>query len=1697
MAETPAAPSNLGDVGENVPQQDAALPTVTIPESEASNGDSTMAATVGGEQPLKGGASRVMESDSEEEEAANVVNSGSEDDEEEEDDDDDDEVGSLNGFVADENEEEESADSDDSGASELDSSSSSDDEREGDEEDAETRKKRKLKRKKLRRKRARDETLEVQDELKELKAKRTRLVRESDVMQGLHKSSDNVAKKSQQEAAVPLKAPHSTAAEGEAEAIGEQEEKVAVEEAMEEALNVTMEGEGEILDEMDEMADFIDDEGLVDEDGEAPQKVTRRRYRTENERRLAATVSLFGEYGEEYVLSDEDDLDEVAGDGAGQEGGDEEEEEVEDVSKDLATLKSVFEPEVLKSRYLTPADHQIQAQDIPERFQLMFPGREKTDVSTLEMEVEWIFAKGFAHLAHIDTTIWRDEIRQFLSFLLVDFYEVPFILQYRREHVSHLTEEHCWKIVDLDRSFMHMQGLRAHTLRILGQCVSTDFHFNNDSLREYVEECPTEEEVTDALAFASNMYAMYKQIQTQKSRENAESAERNESGEEENALTEVAGDNGKSMIELRRIGFLSACKKAKFDKLLSMCHIDLVQFVEHVQRQYASQDDVKDATQSPSEIFVDFFDDSLEEEAEEGSSSITEVCPAVEHVRDVLVRYAAGWIAMEPRVRAAARMYMREQLVVSTEPTDAGKQELDAYHVFAAVRKIRNKPLEAFRGDDFQMVLVHAAEQAGLIEVKISRQNEHEEMCAGIGQFLQSHQEGMISQQWNQLRRDIWKAVMKKLGDEITMELLRVSRKEAEESIGNMAAATLKTQLQRGGMHCKLLGDQPHLDRRQYRYIAVSSTYPMCLVVVNGNGQVLQKMTLKHYHKRRDAIFANERAGSLLEQNRFEAEEDALIRLLASANAFAIGVGVSGEVCRRLHENLVNLVTMGRPTTVVEGWPLPQMPLVEFIDDRVAQRWARCPLALEEFPEMAEDLRFSIGLGRDMVEPLWNLTALAAAHESTALASLPCHLLQSYIPTGDLIMKLERQIIMAVCQAGVDINSILFTAVEAPMLSFVAGLGHRKAAHLIQQIRKTGEILTQADDLVSRYGMGLNNWMNAIGFLKIRQVSTQWQHEVTIDPLLGTRIHPESVDYAIKMAADATNVASSDDRGELRCVEEAFAHPEKLNTLDLVQFANHIRDLEESTVSRLQTFQDIVEEFRAPFRDHRSWSAYAGDELFSLITGETEDSLAPSMIIDVVVAVVKEKFVVCRLDGPIVRGMLFPYDVSTRLNEKRQAGGMDMCEWFHVGQALQAVILEVDKERYSVKLSTKSEDIKNAMRDFKIRFADSFLEPLSLEDNIAASQHQKHYIRRKIDHPLFENITFREACTKLAEAEIGECLVRPSSKGTDFLTITWKFGEQAFVHLEVAEEDKPTLIGLGRRLLVEGEEFEDLDEILSRHVGRQVQNLKDLMRHKYFVVGGPLTTTERVQELKLRDPRLIVYRFCVDEKEAGRGVVIYQPRRTVRREYFTILPDGFRFRRQVFPDLNAMISWFKVHYDDPLPQTMALPSAPPPVSDGGAFFYGMDRLPTFEMGGGAQDYHQQQQQQYYETASSVTGSYGGAPPGNYRGADDADSVRWSDQQSVYSGTTATWSNVPAMPPTYQDTRHLPPLPPPAGAYPPPPIYPPVPYGGGDGNRQDQQGPPGNWGAPPVDGNWGEAPDDRRGPDARQTRRVPPASDGGW
>lgn len=149
-----------------------------------------------------------------------------------------------------------------------------------------------------------------------------------------------------------------------------------------------------------------------------------------------------------------------------------------------------------------------------------------------------------------------------------------------------------------------------------------------------------------------------------------------------------------------------------------------------------------------------------------------------------------------------------------------------------------------------------------------------------------------------------------------------------------------------------------------------------------------------------------------------------------------------------------------------------------------------------------------------------------------------------------------------------------------------------------------------------------------------------------------------------------------------------------------------------------------------------------------------------------------------------------------------------------------------------------------------------------VEEEAKRAKQRQIYVKRVIVHPSFHNISFVESVKLMQTMKQGEAIVRPSSKGSDHLTVTWKVTDDVYQHIDVREEGKENAFSLGQSLWISNEEFEDLDEIIARHVNPMAAYTSELLDFKYYklMVDGIKDKAEEIlKDQKKENPGGIPY----------------------------------------------------------------------------------------------------------------------------------------------------------------------------------------------------------------------------------------------
>ena len=478
-----------------------------------------------------------------------------------------------------------------------------------------------------------------------------------------------------------------------------------------------------------------------------------------------------------------------------------------------------------------------------------------------------------------------------------------------------------------------------------------------------------------------------------------------------------------------------------------------------------------------------------------------------------------------------------------------------------------------------------------------------------------------------------------------------------------------------------------------------------------------------------------------------------------------IGLAGFSVQTSKLHDDIVNLM-QGRPEVTKQ---------VLYVNDEVARLYQHSKRGVEEFPDLGPLIRYCIALARYLQSPLMEYIAIGRD-----VISIPVHKNQNLIGEEKLYRALESAMVDIVNMCGIDINDAVTDPYKALALPYIAGLGPRKTQSVIKKINSVGGFLETRSELITKQIVSKNIFMNCASFLRIKGSGKD------ADPLDGTRVHPEDYDLAKKMAADALELDEEDlvmaegDGGVVKQLMED--DPEKLNDLILEEYADQLAKVFNQL--KRNTLEQIKDELQTPYEElRRDFEQLSVEQVFTMLTGETTESLHENMVVPVNIRRVGDRFISAHLDCGV--------EGTITQSEMHDDANLVGSQLFHANQTVNAVIVELNRSEFTAKLSTRQSKIDQARHlarshpEINPDEWDDYAEERD-KNRVAAKREAESKSTRVIKHPLFQSFNAKQAEEYLSGMARGDAVIRPSSLGPDHIAVTWKFAEGVYQHIGIS-----------------------------------------------------------------------------------------------------------------------------------------------------------------------------------------------------------------------------------------------------------------------------------------------------------------------
>lgn len=1368
--------------------------------------------------------------------------------------------------------------------------------------------------------------------------------------------------------------------------------------------------EGDHYDEEDEEGEYSDaDDFIVDDDGRPIADKRKRRKPIFSDAALQEAQDIFGvdfdydefeKYDDDYD-EEEDEEDEYVD----EEGLDDTERRPKQkkATRKKPTKKSIFEiyePSELKRGHFTDLDNEIRNTDIPERMQLreipVIAVPEGSD--ELDEEAQWIYKQAFCKptISNQDNpgdsrdkprkgaqTIGK--IKKALDFIRNQHFEVPFIAFYRKEYVQELNINDLWKVYKFDAKWCQLQNRKRTLISLfekmrdyqaeqlmkdLGAAIPENVRVIKDEDIDRLKGVQTTEELKDVhahflLYYGHEVSAMQQAVRAKeqeaalaarKSKTVKQTAEEGEEGlpppeEEEEVRQEPPPPPQETVKQAVRSGPYSMCRKAGIDGLAKRFGLSPDQFAENLRDNY-QRHEVEQESVAPLEVAKEYCSSKF---------------PTPEDVLCAAKYMVAMQLAREPLVRSCIRETFFERAKMDVKPTKKGIKEIDENHPCYSMKYVKGKPVRDLIGDQFLKLTI--AEEDKLLNITINQHIEGITTTSFLEEVKQLYYRDEFSkhvQDWNNLRVESVELALKKmLLPDLVKELRSHLLAEAKECVLKACCRKLYNWIKVAPFAVDLPDEEEEeWDTSKGLRVMALSYLPdysqaafACLVAPDG--EFVEHLRLPNLLRRKNSFREEEK---LLK----EADLLALRNFISTKKPHAIVIGGESREALMTVSDIKDIVSQ-----LAEDEQFPQIP-VEIMDNELAKVYANSIKGENDFRDYPLLLRQAISLARRLQDPLVEFSQLCTTDDE--ILCLRYHGLQDHVNREDLLEALYLEFVNRTNEVGVDVNAIVANTYSGNLLQFVCGLGPRKAAALIKLLKQTNQRLENRTQLVTACHMGPKVFINCAGFIKIDTNSLGDSTEAYVEVLDGSRVHPETYEWARKMAVDALEY-DDEDANPAGALEEILEAPERLKDLDLDAFAEELE--RQGFGNKSITLYDIRSELNSRYKDLRvPYRSPNPVELFEMLTKESPETFyIGKMVTCTVTGITHRKPEGEQLDqaNPVRNDETglwqCPFCLKNDFPELSEvwnhfdAGGcpgqatgvrirLDNCvngyipiknlsdkhvtdpeERVSRGQVIHCRITKIEVERFAIDATCKSSDLadKNHIwRPPKDPYYDHEAEAkdIKTEEDAKKVKQRQTYIKRVIVHPAFQNISFMEAEKIMANMDQGEVVIRPSSKGADHLTVTWKVSDGIYQHIDVREEGKENTFSLGQSLWIGSEEFEDLDEIIARHVNPMAAHARDLLTFRYYrdTEGGLKDKAEEIlKEEKKKNPTKIHYIVSVAKNYPGKFLLSYLPRTRCKHEYITVTPEGFRFRGQVFDTIGLLFRWFKEHFRDPIPGTPSTP----------------------------------------------------------------------------------------------------------------------------------------------------------------------------
>ncbi|CCE63044.1 hypothetical protein TPHA_0D04110 [Tetrapisispora phaffii CBS 4417] len=1198
---------------------------------------------------------------------------------------------------------------------------------------------------------------------------------------------------------------------------------------------------------LDELDDFIEEDEFSDEDEETrKQRIEERKLLREQRMKQPVHVTglssdkidemydIFGD-GHDYDWALEIENEELEGnlDTEAVIEGNEDGESGIGPSKKKVSLQDIYDLQDLKKNLLTEEDMKIRHTDIPERFQELRAGLvEYGNLSAEDKELEknWIsdkiaIEKNFP--ATYDLTEFKDAIGNAIRFISEDNLEVPFIFAYRRNNISStdrngfvLTEDDLWEIVDLNIEFNSIIHKR-------------------DYVKKFYEELQIQDSVVDEY-FSNQSTASTAELNSLQDIYNY--LEYKYAKEINDLLTKNTQKSGKKHLKNSNYEKFKASPLYAITKDIG---ITAEQIGENISSQHQINIPKDHETLKPMEV----IDNIITEHSSDLQVFVTNSKLSV----DTVQKYTSMEISRNPKIREKVRNDFYKYYLVDVVLTFKGRREIQRGSIYEDIKYAINRTPVHFRKDPDLFLRMLEAESLNLLTVKL-HMSSHVQYADHLFQIaLDTNNTSELGIEWNNFRKTAFNQALDTIFADISAEI----KDDLSKSCKKLVARSVRHKF------------MSKLDQAPFVPNMENAKIPRILTITCGEGRFGSDAIIATYINRKGEFVRDFKiTDNPFDRSNPQKFENTFADIINNCQINAIGINGPNSKTQKFFKKLQDVI---RQKKLLDNND-KEIPII-YVEDEVAVRYQSSERAAQEFANKPPLVKYCVALARYMHSPLLEYANLSMEE----LTSLSIHPNQSLLPRGLFVKAIETAFVDIVNLVGVEINKTTDNNYYANALRYISGFGQRKAIDFLDSLQRLNEPLLARQQLITHNILHKTIFMNAAGFLYISWNEKRQRYEdLEHDQLDSTRIHPEDYHLATKVAADALEyepdaIAEKEDQGTMsEFIEILREDPDKKMKLESLNLEAYAKELENKTGQRkLNNLNTIVLELLNGFEELRNdFHPLQGDEIFQTLTGETEKTFFKGSIIPVRVEFFRHNDIICITNSQVEC-------VATAQQHSGAQYRRPANELYELGKTYPAKVVFIDYENITAEISLLEQDVKhkyvpfNYSKDPTIWDLKQELEDAEYEKKITMEEARAKRTHRVINHPYYFPFNGHQAEEYLRSKDRGDFVIRQSSRGDDHLAITWKLDKDLFQHIDIQELEKENPLALGRILVVEGQRYYDLDQIIVEYLQNKIRLLNEITSNEKFKTGNKKDVIKFIEDYSKVNPNRSVYYFSLNYEKPG------------------------------------------------------------------------------------------------------------------------------------------------------------------------------------------------------------------------------------